>query len=69
MEKDEEGFYSNEDLKEATLHERPNCDFCGLSASYDAKCLDTRWGYLCGQCFADQKCELGLGKGQRLIIK
>ena len=65
----EEFGYDTKNSTVAQLHERPDCDLCELSASYDAKCLDTRWGYICHECFVDQKCELGLGKGQKLIIK
>ena len=65
----EEMGYDNKNWTIARIHERPDCDFCGLSASYDAKCLNGLWGYLCGQCFKDQKGKLGCGLGQKLIIK
>jgi len=65
----EEFGYDTENSTVAQIHERPNCDLCGLAASYDAKCLNEGWGYLCHLCFTEQKCELGLGKGQKLIIK
>lgn len=60
--------YDTKNHTVAEIHERPDCDICGLSAMYDAR-TKKGWGYLCGLCFSEQGCQLGEGKGQQLIIK
>ena len=55
------------------VSELPNCDICGKPAYADA---NTRargimgpWANLCKTHFAYFGCELGLGKGQELVMK
>jgi hypothetical protein len=55
--------------KEVEVDSRPNCDICGQPAEYDAKTIYGSWGYLCQSCFDDIGTGLGLGKGQKLIVK
>lgn len=50
------------------------CDHCQAKghqrvANYDAKTAHGYWAYLCEVHFIETGGQLGLGKGQRLIIK
>lgn len=53
----------------------PDCDLCrqvGVfqAARYDARLRDGKtWGYVCEDHFQWQGCRLGLGFGQKLILK
>lgn len=47
----------------------PACDICGDEAHYDAKTTGGPWGYLCEQDFSTHGVGLGLGRGQRLIVR
>ena len=48
----------------------PDCDVCAEKtlATYDARIWNGSWAYVCEYHFAMGKCELGLGKGQKLIL-
>ncbi len=54
----------------------PACDLCKLAginpphpAAYDAATRQGPWGYLCEQHFTDHGLGLGLGRGQRLVLR
>jgi DNA-directed RNA polymerase subunit RPC12/RpoP len=55
----------------------PLCDihfsspqFVSVEAAYDTYVPGLRtWAFLCEECFTANNCELGIGKGQRLILK
>lgn len=53
----------------------PNCDFCehyectATPAGYNANTRHLGWAYLCETHFAALGCELGLGRGQKLVVK
>ena len=60
---------AGEDLIEATVSNIPQCQFCSAPAAYDAKTRMGPWAYLCERCFKKDGIGLGLGKGQRLVLK
>jgi len=67
---------SDKELKDKNDHKAvevfilPKCDLCGKEAKYDVLIPRIgKWGNLCQICFDDEKCSLGLGKGQELIVK
>jgi hypothetical protein len=47
----------------------PNCDVCGAVASYDALLFGSKWGYACQECFDNFGAAVGLGLGQRLVLR
>lgn len=48
----------------------PNCDMCQTAlARYDARTCWGSWANLCTACFGQYGAGLGLGKGQRLVLK
>lgn len=50
----------------------PKCDYCGrtFDEMYDAKTIYGYWAYLCPYHWGKfTDCLLGLGKGQKLILK
>jgi len=47
----------------------PNCDFCGKTASYDGQTIFGAWAYMCKECFNRYGVGLGVGYGQKLILK
>jgi len=49
--------------------ELPDCDICGETAAFDAKTVNGPWANLCPAHYARLGYGLGLGKGQRLILK
>lgn len=55
---------------EVTVDKLPKCSICKEDASYDAKIRGmSSWGYLCEKHFKTMGSGLGLGKGQKLILK
>ena len=48
----------------------PECDICpnGTKAEYDARTPSGQWGNLCERHFNNLGCQLGLGRGQKLVI-
>ena len=59
---------------EAVVYEQKFCDICAMcgkqkKALYDAKCDNGGWGFLCQKHFEFYGCSLGLGKGQKLVVK
>ena len=56
--------------KEVTVEKLPPCDLCADgTAEYDFKTSVGPWGYGCKFCFKKYGGSLGLGKGQRLVVK
>lgn len=52
----------------------PNCDFCQIEgretpAAYDGKTVHGPWANMCELCFTKNGIGLGLGRGQRLLLK
>ena len=45
------------------------CDFCGKDAQYDARTITGAWAYMCVKHFGLYGIGLGVGKGQRLVMK
>lgn len=54
---------------EAKVIRIPKCDFCGSNAVYDGKTNRGPWAYMCESCFTEYGVGLGLGKGQKLVIR
>lgn len=60
---------------EAHVTELPMCDFCLLEgeartdARYDGRTKQGPWGYMCEKHFTECGVGLGLGRGQKLILK
>jgi hypothetical protein len=56
---------------EVVVMRLPDCDIDSGhgAAAYDAKTKQGPWGYLCEDCYADHGIGLGLGKGQRLVLR
>lgn len=60
---------------EVVVKTLPPCDLCEAEgrqrvATYDARIKGgTAWGYLCDDHFATKGAGLGLGIGQRLIVR
>lgn len=59
---------------QALVSSLPHCDHCWAKgrhrvADYDAKTAHGYWAYLCEAHFIETGGQLGLGKGQRLIVK
>ena len=46
----------------------PKCQFCEQPAMYDAV-VGRPWGYVCNIHFAEYECKVGLGLGQKLILR
>jgi hypothetical protein len=54
---------------EAVVTKIPPCDFCGQPAVYDGKTKYGPWGFMCIQDFRMFGVGLGLGLGQKLVLK
>lgn len=54
---------------EVKVSELPKCDFCGETAQYDGKTRLGPWADMCSRCFKTYGVGLGLGRGQKLILK
>lgn len=61
---------SDPEVKTAIVAELPTCDMpgCDEPAEYDARARNG-WGNFCQAHFDLLGCSLGLGKGQRLIVR
>ena len=65
------------DHTKVIVHELPKCQLSGhpepgANAQYDARISglnNGKWAYVCQYHFILHRCELGLGKGQKLILK
>lgn len=53
------------------VDEIPTCCIagCGRPAYADAKSLGGPWGFFCEQDFHAARCKLGVGRGQRLVLR
>jgi hypothetical protein len=49
----------------------PDCDVCGdvEEARYDSHTKMGAWGFLCEPCFKKHGTGLGLGHGQKLVLR
>ena len=56
---------------EVEVLEIPCCDLCFMprSARYDCKTKSGYWGYLCEEHFKSDGRGLGLGIGQKMVLK
>jgi hypothetical protein len=54
-------------MYEATLSTRPDCET--VPAYYDGKTVMGPWAYMCESCFQRVGVGLGLGRGQRLVVR
>jgi len=63
------------DLVEVTVSTRPDCDIHKhhygkiVPATHDGATAMGPWAYMCEPCFDNYGVGLGLGKGQRLIVR
>lgn len=54
----------------AVVDRLPTCDFCTEPAEYDAMLpLYRTWANVCRRHFIEYECRLGVGFGQKLIVK
>jgi hypothetical protein len=60
----------------AHVAELPDCDVhlyergvSGVQAGYDGKTQAGPWAYMCGDCFVSHGTGLGVGRGQRLLVR
>ena len=65
---------SDPEVKTVIVSELPSCDMCRMEgkdepAEYDARTRNGQWGNLCQDHFDQQGCRLGLGFGQKLIVR
>lgn len=56
-------------FEEVEVYEKPLCNICNEPAEYDAMTKYGNWAYLCERHYEKLGIGLGLGKGQRLILK
>jgi hypothetical protein len=60
---------------EVYVDDLPTCDIHAVNvgapviATYDGRTTMGPWAYMCSSCFARFGVGLGLGKGQRLIVR
>lgn len=66
-----------QDLTEVVVDKLPECDLCKVApvtdppnvAAYDGKTRMGPWAYMCEECFKVYGIGLGLGVGQRLVLR
>lgn len=51
------------------VNEIPKCDFCGEPGIYDSKTTFGSWANLCEKHFGQYGSGLGLGRGQKRILR
>ncbi len=56
-------------FEEVEVSERPMCNMCSDPAHYIALTKSTGWAYLCELHYKKHGTGLGLGKGQRLVLR
>ncbi|MEO0126303.1 MAG: hypothetical protein ABIL44_00965 [candidate division WOR-3 bacterium] len=57
-------------LIEVKVDSLPVCDFCKKRpAKYDGRTNLGPWAYMCKTCFKVYGVGIGLGKGQKLVLK
>lgn len=54
---------------ETVVKELPKCDFCEQKARYNGKTKMKPWAYMCAVHFGEHGIGLGLGMGQKLVLK
>lgn len=54
---------------EVKVNVLPKCNFCNDTACYDGKTKHGPWAYMCEGDFAVHGVGLGLGLGQKLVLK
>jgi hypothetical protein len=54
---------------EVLVSVKPKCDFCDKTAEYDIKTNMGSWANVCKLHYSVYGGELGLGKGQKLILE
>jgi len=54
---------------EVVVSKLPKCDFCSATAQYDGKTRMGPWANMCPMHFRTYGVGLGLGRGQKLILK
>jgi len=54
---------------EVVVSRLPKCDFCGKQAQYDGKTVMGPWANMCPTHFRMYGRGLGLGKGQKLVLR
>jgi len=59
------------EVKTAIVDKLPDCDIpeCDEPAEYDARIPGSSWANLCQKHFDDFRCSLGLGMGQKLVVR
>jgi hypothetical protein len=55
--------------EEVLVTEIPPCDFCGEPAIMDGKTKAGPWAYMCSDCARVHSVGIGLGRGQKLVLK
>ena len=59
----------NKEGTEVEMGAMPTCDFCSKTAGYDGKTKMGAWAYMCERCFQRHGVGLGVGRGQRLVLR
>lgn len=61
----------NQSHTEVLVDELPPCDLCrdGTPAAYDAKTRGGPWAYLCESHMTTRGMGVGLGVGQKLVVR
>ena len=54
---------------EVVVSRLPKCDFCSATAQYDGKTRMGPWANMCPMHFRTYGIGLGLGRGQKLVLK
>ena len=54
--------------KVVKVNKLPDCDLCGVAASYDGKTIYGPWANMCDKCFKKYGVGLGTGRGQKLEL-
>jgi len=56
--------------QEVVIEKLVQCDLCKIAeAKYDARSKMGPWGYMCQKCFGFYGIGLGIGKGQKLVVR
>jgi len=59
----------NKEGTEVEMDELPRCNFCNKAAMYDGKTKSGSWAYMCEEHFKMRGVGLGIGRGQRLVLR
>ena len=56
--------------EEKEVDKLPQCNICECAeAKYDGKTTQGTWAYMCESCFQRHGVGLGVGSGQRLVLR